>query len=392
MYFINQITQDDCGFASLKILLANLKKEESYLYLKQDERHGAYSYQELCDLSETYGVSLVGFRVDNKDEIKHADMLPMIVTIRIEESVHAVCLYSINKRYVTLLDPSVGKVKMKFKKFFDFWDGTGLLITNKKEANEKIELPIKKEKNHLFDYLFQFLDGATFLFGLLTMSLDNFFIYSLIGLVGSVIFEIASRMIKVCEMKKFDRKMGEILENVEAKNFDKFLSRKEKYKESVFSNKNNFIYYLFISIFIVFTIIVGNPMNFACVLLPILFAIFESQIFSKKEKLTINELEKMENKFNKSKSELKVKALYENIHFKSYNFANFIFIKKCIGICLLGTCAALSLFICNTLNLINFLFLLFTEVYLYQNLCSLMSYENGVTERRICFMRLINIL
>ena len=199
-------------------------------------------------------------------------------------------------------------------------------------------------------------------------------------------------MIKVRKMKKFDRKMGEILENVEAKNFDKFLSRKEKYKESVFSNKNNFIYYLFVSIFIVFTIIVGNPMNFACVLSPILFAVFESQIFSKKEKVTINELEKMENKFNKSKSELKVKALYENIHSKSYNFANFIFIKKCIGICLLGACAALSLFICNTLNLINFLFLLFTEVYLYQNLCSLMSYENGVAERRICFMRLINIL
>ena len=36
MYFIKQIDNHDCGFASLKMLLANIYKDKRYLYLKQD--------------------------------------------------------------------------------------------------------------------------------------------------------------------------------------------------------------------------------------------------------------------------------------------------------------------------------------------------------------------
>ena len=102
-------------------------------------------------------------------------------------------------------------------------------------------------------------------------------------------------------------------------------------------------------------------------------------------------IEKLEVKFSNSKITLKTNSLYNDIHAKSYKFANLIFFKKAIGICLLGLCAGLSLYFLGNLNLINFLFLLFTEVYLYQNLNSLMSYESGVIERKISYMRFINI-
>ena len=279
MYFINQMTQDDCAFTSLKILLANLKEDETYLYLKEDEKHGPYSYQELCDISKEYGVELLGFRVENKEEIKLADVLPMIVTIKVDDSLHAVCLYSINKRDVTLLDPSIGKVKIKYSNFFDLWNGTGLLISHENRSEKEITIPIEKERNNIFDYVFQFLAGVAFLFSLVTMSLDNFAIFSLIGLGVSILFEIISRIIKVKKMKQFDLKMMEKIENIENSHFDKFLIRKEKYKESVFSNKNNILYYMFVSIFMVFTIILGDPRNAFCIFLPILLAILQSQIF-----------------------------------------------------------------------------------------------------------------
>ena len=149
---------------------------------------------------------------------------------------------------------------------------------------------------------------------------------------------------------------------------------------------------MFVSIFMVFTIILGDPRNAFCIFLPILLAILQSQIFSKKEKQNIGELEKLEDLFNRSKSFTKVKMLYENIHNKSYKFANFLMIKKGIGIVLFGVSAAISLLVFGSLNLINFLFLLFTEIYLYQNFCSLLSYENSMKERKMSFMRLINIL
>ena len=55
-YFIPQIGQSDCGFACLKMLIAHLYDNQDALYLKQDENHGPYSFKELKDIGELYGV------------------------------------------------------------------------------------------------------------------------------------------------------------------------------------------------------------------------------------------------------------------------------------------------------------------------------------------------
>jgi len=243
MYFINQIVNDDCAFASLKILLANLKRNENYLYLKQDEKHGSFSYLELIDIAKHYGTELIGFKVDEKEELRHADIFPMILTIKVNENSHAVCLMAINKKYATLLDPSSGKVKIKITKLFEIWDGTGLLIKEEKECKENPVTPIKKARNNVLDYIFQFLAGASFLFGLVTMSYENFTLFSFISIGVAVIFEALSRLIKIREMKRFDKNISYFIEKIEPKNLDHFIVRKEKYKESIFSNKNNFFYY-----------------------------------------------------------------------------------------------------------------------------------------------------
>ena len=58
MFYISQLNQSDCGFASLKMLLANVLKNEDYLYLKQDEEHGPYNYFELIQIASDYGCVL----------------------------------------------------------------------------------------------------------------------------------------------------------------------------------------------------------------------------------------------------------------------------------------------------------------------------------------------
>ena len=66
MFYISQLNESDCGFASLKMLLANLYQERDYLFIKQDEEHGPYSYFDLIKIAQNYNVTLEGFKFKNK--------------------------------------------------------------------------------------------------------------------------------------------------------------------------------------------------------------------------------------------------------------------------------------------------------------------------------------
>ena len=64
MFYIKQIKNDDCGFASLKTLIANLYKKEDYLFIPQDESVGPYSYAQLIKIGAKYGVKLEGVKTE----------------------------------------------------------------------------------------------------------------------------------------------------------------------------------------------------------------------------------------------------------------------------------------------------------------------------------------
>lgn len=70
MYYIPQITTNDCLFTTFKILLANIKNDERYLYLPEDEKRGPYSLFEIIEKGKTFGVELLGFEADDKKQLK----------------------------------------------------------------------------------------------------------------------------------------------------------------------------------------------------------------------------------------------------------------------------------------------------------------------------------
>jgi hypothetical protein len=80
MFYISQMKQDDCGFASLKMLLANIYKNEDYLYLKQTEEHGPYNYFELIDIEKDYGLILSGCKATQKEEFPEFDEYPFLIS------------------------------------------------------------------------------------------------------------------------------------------------------------------------------------------------------------------------------------------------------------------------------------------------------------------------
>ena len=65
MYYIQQTRKDDCGYASLKMLLASLNKDKNYLFLQEEKEKGSYSYLELVTIAKQHDVELNGYRIDS---------------------------------------------------------------------------------------------------------------------------------------------------------------------------------------------------------------------------------------------------------------------------------------------------------------------------------------
>ena len=57
-YFIYQGNDHDCAFAALKMLLAILAKDKSYLYIPKPTKRAYYDLYEIAQLSKSYGVEL----------------------------------------------------------------------------------------------------------------------------------------------------------------------------------------------------------------------------------------------------------------------------------------------------------------------------------------------
>ena len=84
MFYIKQIQNDDCGFACLKMLLAEINKDKDYLFLPQDEKHGPYSLMQLVGIASNYGVALSAFRATDKTTVSNCLNFPFIAIIRLK--------------------------------------------------------------------------------------------------------------------------------------------------------------------------------------------------------------------------------------------------------------------------------------------------------------------
>ena len=393
MYYIPQITTNDCLFTAFKILLANVKKDEKYLYLQEDEKHGAYSLLEIIEKGKAFGVELFGFEAEDKNELKNCKRIPLILNIKVgNDALHAIYVYKVTEHHVYYLDSDAGKVKMPFDRFLLQWDGKGLMTrtVNKVEVEpETINVPIKRNP---LSSLFQLLSAVLFIFGLYFID-GKTNIFLPIGLiVGGVVCEVITKVIQIKDMKKFDADANKYLDKVKSKNYYEFIPRKEKLKLSIFSSKNNYMFYFISCIFVIFMILLNNPLNIACIVMPIVLATIQCIFIRPLEKKKNNEIELLEVKFSKEKNSTSAGNTLKRIEKEAYGFSYSILGKNAIGIILFFVSAFMTLKILNAFDLINIFFLVFTEIFLYQNLLPLFSFECRKTEEKLNYMRFINLL
>ena len=394
MYYIPQVSKSGCGFACLKMLLASVHKDERYLYLKEDERHGPYSYQDLVSIAQRYDVTLVGVKYEDKGDLSVLTRFPLILTIQQEnDTLHAVLVSKRRGKKIKVFDPGKGVYWEKISRFIKKWDGTALAINKVQERpfTSRI-IDVSDTKGEIVSYIIQTFAAAFIALATFFIKPDGSFVLPIVFCAASVICEIILRMLLLKRMQKCDRYLRRFLPYVDRRNYFEYYKRCQYYKSSALTMGLNFIFYLLVVVLIV-TISIINSTTFIVSIGAALLAAFIEVFFFTPFKKNINkELEEQENGLRYVKDEDDMEMKVKNMEVKSYRYAYLEFSSKVV----VGAFFLIASFfisaVDHTLALTNIVFYVCVSFLIYQYLVPLFSYDYKVGDNMIAKARINNLI
>ena len=290
-YACYQGNEHDCGFAALKMLLANTAKNKSYLYLRKPAKKKDYTLSDLIHIAKQNGFVLMSFEIP-KEDIKE---LRKGCIVLINEK-HAVYLKKVGKYRTVYYDSECGRVSIANKEFIKIFTGIAMECTNATNAKK---LKLKKERMTpiWMDITHYIIIGAIFTFlltGFYMISDDSSIIVTMVFLALFAILELVENWYILKELKFFDNKY-----------LPKYFSRKcnqntDRYRSYVdFKSKHYIVSKLLVSslvIILTFSVLlcVNDYRNVFAFLILLLLKMLDYKIFAKQEKDSVKEIESIE--------------------------------------------------------------------------------------------------
>ena len=332
-YFIYQGNDHDCGFAALKMYLATLAKDKSYLYIPKPKKREHYNLDDLAEISLSYGVELevCGCSKDYYESLDEP-------TLTLIDENHVVMIKRVKKKSITLYDPGRGIVKMKKDEFLRRWRNV-IMSTDSPETVSrisKIRQRLLPQKLEILNNVFSFLSAALLIATFYLLNKRENFWFSLLFLSLFIGSQIVDRVILYKQVYTFDTnyipKYFNIKSNCSKESYAKYVS----YKESFFMHNRQLIASVLIAFCVTFLLCFNDFRNAFVLLALILLKVLELLLFSKSDQQVKNEIADIENGSFSNISSAKDLALKANTKadsqiFKSsakeifYIFASFIF-------------------------------------------------------------------
>ena len=394
MYYIPQVTKSGCGFTCLKMLLAIAHNDEKYLYLKEDEFHQSYSYQDLLEIAQRYDVTLVGAKVPDKSDLRHVKDFPIILTVEREnQSPHAVLAVKRKGNLIKIQDPSKGVYWQRIDKFIQEWDGTVLKISHVEPRPFTLrQVDAKDRKGEVASYILQTCAAVFIALATFFVKPNGSFFLPLLFCALSLTCEIILRTMLLKRMQKYDRYLRRFLPYVHRKDYYDFYKRGQEYKVSALTTGLNFIFY-FLVVTLIVTISLINSLTYGVsIIVALVCAFINALVLNPFKKAFNKEQAEQENELRKVKEltdmELKVKTL----EVKSYRYAYYEFASKVV----VGAFFLLASFlICklqNSFAITNIVFYTCVSFLIYQYLVPLFSYDQKVSENMVNKARINNLV
>jgi hypothetical protein len=152
-YFIQQVSQQDCGPTALKVLLAYLFQKESFLFL-QESWNRPSTFKNLLEYASHFGVTLKGYKLHHPSSVRGLKS-PFLALMK-NPNPHYVVVIPIQKDRYRLIDPA-GTTKTIRSQYFDHtFSGYILLVKHIKSLSLPI-LPMEEVFQKGFFYMSFFL-------------------------------------------------------------------------------------------------------------------------------------------------------------------------------------------------------------------------------------------
>ena len=290
-YICYQGNDHDCGFAAMKMLLANKTHNKSYLFIKKPKKKKSFTFHDLSVIAKGYGFTLSGFEIPTED---YRD-IPKGSVVLFKDN-HSVYLKKVGKRKATYYDPNIGKVSIPNKEFEKKWTGLVLECANAQRAK-----PLKLKKDRMtplwmdiIHYLMLAVVFASLMAGFYLINDSTNIIFTMGFLLLFAITELVENWYILKELKYFDKKF---LVNFFSRRSNRSIERYRYYWDY---KKNYFIVAkLLISnmiMILVFSILlcINDYRNVFVFLILLLVKMIDNILFSKKEKEKIREIEGIE--------------------------------------------------------------------------------------------------
>lgn len=335
MFYVPQIRDDDCGFACLKMLLANLYNDRNYLYLPQNEKHGRYSYADLGKIANRYGLFLDGFKLSDKNALPNADRSLFIATINIGGSAaHAVLVYRVNKRRVKYLDPREGKKTTSLKTFLKIWDGTMLVAgTHQRQFCPYKEEKVLKVAQHVWYTFLQVCTGISALLGVYFIGVDVYVFIPIILFSLAAVFELITKAYSLSLMKKIDAYFDSHI-HIKDKKYKQTLWRFETYKKSLLASPLSFLLAIVVCFSLMLIVIQNDEKNYFLIASAFIASVTEAVLYRPLIKKEVSRIAFLEDDLDSSLDDKMYKEKVARIHQKAYRVGLIEVSKNCIGISL----------------------------------------------------------
>ena len=376
MYFISQVSQHDCAFACLKMMLANYHHDKNYLFLPGKD--GAYSYKELKDIAAKYHMNAIGIRIKSVQELFGSKEFPFMITLDKGKGIkHSVLLLSVNRKYAKVFDPETGKRRIKMDDLYQQWDLKALIVEKEKDYIREecdfkpIDFISKKDKITL--PIWQLASGISLLLAVYFINSNSYFFVPIILFALFFIFEIIFRKGLINALKRMDDNIFNYKIKASQNEFYDFYKVEERYRFIALSIIPNFIFAVLVSVFMTVLLIINDSMNAIYVILALVLAIIHVYIYLPYHKRKSNELLEEESKIKDVQNQFQFRAVVSNTHDAAYQLGLFKNAFTYIEIAILLMSAITIMSLSHVVSVIYVVFYLCISVYLKDNFVRLLE-------------------
>ena len=381
-YFIYQGNDHDCGFAALKMLLANLAKDKSFLYIPKPTKREYFSLDDIVQISKTYGISLEGSECTKE----YFDSLEVPCLTLIDDN-HVVMVKKRKKMSLIIYDPGRGIVKMKKDEFLRRWRCILLEVQNPSEIHkiERLRQQIIPTKLNKLSCAFSLISAGLLIGAFYLLNKTENFLYSLIFLVLFVFTQVFEKCILYKQVYTFDKEyIPKYFEQKRNCNKEKYIQFNE-FKKMFFTNNRSALASVLLAFTITFLLCFNDFRNIFVLLALILLKLLELIIFSKTGEDTRSRISELENQAFKDPDSTKDLALEASIKADKQLFSEGI--KEIFYIFLSFAFAVAMMFATQNIgcNYVIFHFVMYYAGFVsYNQLLNTLSFrkENSKMERR----------